>query len=368
MTLLDPAPAPASASASPRPGIGLEELRSHFTVRPGYLAACMVGVPPRETVEALTADLADWGTGHRNPAVYGEAVERARVAFGRLCGVPASSIAVGSQVAAFTTLIAESLPDGAEVLVVDGDFSSMVFPFTVQEQLGRLSVRCVPLGELAMSIRPTTDLVAFSLVQSASGEVADADAIVAAAAAAGAATYVDTTQAVGWLPVDAARFDATVCHAYKWLCSPRGTAFLTLGDEFSRRLVPISANWYGGDDVWGSCYAPGMHLAASARRFDVSPAWQAWLGTAPALELFASADLEQVRAHCAGLADDLRRRLGLSPTGSAIVTWPDADGSAIAALTAAGIAASARAGRCRVAFHLWNDLADVDRVTAALGL
>ena len=130
--------------------------------------------------------------------------------------------------------------------------------------------------------------------------------------------------------------------------------------------MPVQAGWYAGDDVWGSCYGPGMALAATARRFDVSPAWQAWLGAAPALELFASADLAAVQEHCVGLANELRAGLGQPASDSAIVTWPDADGTAIAALTAAGIAASARAGRCRVAFHVWNDRSDVDLVLAAL--
>lgn len=348
--------------------LSLAEAREHFAVRPGYLSACMIGVPPRETAEALTADLADWSGGHCDPGVYGDAVERSRSAFARLCSVPESQVAVGSQVSVFASMIAGSLPDGAEVLVVDGDFSSMVFPFLVQEQRGRLSVRCVSLARLAESIRPSTTLVSFSLVQSATGEIADAAAIADAAERCGAATFVDTTQAVGWMPVDAGRFDATVCHAYKWLCSPRGTAFFTVRPGFAEGLVPTAANWYAGDDVWGSCYGPGMRLAATARRFDVSPAWQAWLGTAPALELFASTDIDAVREHAVGLANELRGRLSEPDSASAIVTWPDADGSGIAALTAAGVAASARAGRARVAFHLWNDASDVELVCTALGI
>ncbi len=363
-----PVPTRPAAAAARAGALTLAELRSHFSVRPGYLSACMIGVPPRETVAALAGDLAEWAHGHRDPGVYGEAVERARSAFGQICAVPADRIAVGSQVSVFVGMIAGSLPDGSEVLVVEGDFSSMVFPFLVQEGRGRITVRSVPLEALAASIRSSTALVSFSLVQSATGAIADAPAIVEAAARHGAATFVDTTQAVGWMPVDAGLFDATVCHAYKWLCSPRGTAFLTLRPEFAEGLVPSTANWYAGDDVWGSCYGPGMQLATTARRFDVSPAWQAWLGTAPALELFAAADIEAVRVHAVGLANALRRRVGEPESASAIVTWADADGSGIAALTAAGVAASARAGRARVAFHLWNDESDVELVCEALRL
>ncbi|MDF2491575.1 MAG: selenocysteine lyase, partial [Microbacterium sp.] len=159
-----------------------------------------------------------------------------------------------------------------------------------------------PLDGLADAVAPTTDLVAFSLVQSATGEVADAAAITAAARRHGARTLVDATQAVGWLPVDAAAFDALVCHAYKWLCAPRGVAFLALGDEYARTLRPVQAGWFAGADPWSSCYGAEIDLAGDARRFDVSPAWQAFVGAAPALELFAAAGA--ARAH-----DSTRRRV-----------------------------------------------------------
>jgi selenocysteine lyase/cysteine desulfurase len=349
-------------------GLSVVELRSHFDVRPGYLAACLIGAPSREAAAALSADLADWSHGHSDPGSYGLAVERARTAFARLVQVPVDDVAVGSQASVTVAMIAASLPAGSEVVAVEGDFSSMVYPFLVQQQLGRLTVRCVPLRDLAASIRSSTTLVSFSLVQSATGEIADVDDVLAAAAAHGAATLCDTTQATGWMPVDASRFDATVCHAYKWLCSPRGASFMTITPSFAERISPIAAGWYAGDNVWGSCYGPGMQLATTARRFDVSPAWPAWIGAAPTLELFAAADLEALRAHCVGLANSLCRRLGVPEAQSSIVTWPDADGRAIAALTAAGIAASARAGRARVAFHLWNDESDIDRVVDALAL
>lgn len=342
----------------------VEQLRESFDVRPGYLAACTSGVPPRQAVAALRDDLDAWSAGTTTPLGYGAWAERGRAAYARLVGVDVSRVAIGSQTSVMVGMIAASLPAGAEVIVVEGDFSSMVFPFLVRDDL---VVRHVPMGGLADAVGSTTALVAFSLVQSATGEIAGADAIVAAARAAGARTLCDTTQAAGWMPVDASRFDATVCHAYKWLCAPRGVALLTVSESFADELVPTAAGWYAGDDVWGSCYGPAMTLAPDARRFDVSPAWQAWVGATTSLELFAAVPAEEVRAYTGGLADTLRTRLGLPLTGSAIVTWPDATGVDAAALAAAGIVASSRAGRARVAFHVWNDEREVERVCAALG-
>ena len=46
---------------------------------------------------------------------------------------------------------------------------------------------------------------------------------------------------------------------------------------------------------------------------------------------------------------------------------PDPDGAHLAAFGAAGVAASGRAGRARVSFHLWNDEEDVDLAARSLG-
>jgi selenocysteine lyase/cysteine desulfurase len=354
-------PPPALTTAA------LTTARSEFTGGRGYLAACTVGLPTRATRAAVIAELDAAAAGHPDPSAASAAVERSRALFARLVGVDSGRVAIGSQVSVAVALVAASVPEGAEVLVADGDFSSVVLPFV---HAGRsLRVRAVPLAELAGEVGPSTALVAFSLVQSATGEVADADAIVAAARAHGARTLCDATQAVGWTPVEASRFDALVCHAYKWLCAPRGVSFLTLSDDLARDIPPLFAGWYAGADPWSSCYGGDVRLAPDVTRFDSSPAWQAFIGAAPALALFASLDGRALHEHATGLAAAFRRRLGLARPAreSAIVTWSDPDGAALARLTDAGIVASGRAGRARVAFHVFNDEEDVDLAARALG-
>jgi selenocysteine lyase/cysteine desulfurase len=345
--------------------LSVDAARVEFAGGRDYLAACTSGLPPRATVHAVQADLERAASGRPDIAAASRATERSREAYARLVCVPPGDVAIASQTSVAVSLVAASVPDGAEVLCAAGDFSSVVLPFV---HAGRgIRVRTVPLHELAASIGPDTWLVAFSLVQSATGEVADAAAIADAARIAGAGTLCDVTQAAGWLPVDARLFDTTVCHAYKWLCAPRGVAFLTVSESFRDRLRPVQAGWYAGEDPWASPY--GAHdLAASARRFDVSPAWQAFVGAAPALELFARVDAEELYARTTWLARMFRDGLGLPTPAreSAIVTWPDPYGTSLARLSAAGIVASGRAGRARVAFHVFNDEQDAARALRAL--
>jgi len=356
----------SSPPVSLAPGKTLAQAKAAYapTAR-RYLAACTLGLPTIDTVTALREDGERWARGEASPADYTADIAAARQSYASLVGVPTGFVAIGSQASVLAAMVAASVPDGAEVLCVDGDFSSMVFPFAQQAHRG-VVVRHIALDELAEAITTATWLVAFSLVQSATGLLADADRITEAARAHGAFTLCDTTQAAGWMPVRAGDFDATICHAYKWLGAPRGAAFLTVLPAFADRLHPGQAGWYAGLDPWQSCYGPEMTLATDARRFDVSPAWPVWVGARAALGFFASLDPEVVRGHDADLGDALSRGLGVPANGQAIVTWADADGSDLVRLTAAGITASGRAGRARVAFHLWNDRGDVDAVLAAL--
>lgn len=346
---------------------GVHPARRAFAGGRGYLAACTVGLPTRASREALIADVDAAAAGRPDIAAYERAVQHSRAHFAALVGTTADRVAIGSQASVAAALIAASLPDGAEVLVPEGEFSSIALPFV---HSGRaLRVRTAPLNGLADAVGDETALVAFSFVQSATGEVADSAAIVTAARRVRARTLCDATQAVGWLPVTASVFDAVICHAYKWLCAPRGVSFLALSADFAAELQPLHAGWYAGADPWASCYGHDVTLASDARRFDVSPAWQAFVGAEPSLALFASLDPHELHAHTIGLATSFRERMGLAlpERPSAIVTWADPDGCEVARLTAAGITASGRAGRARVAFHLFNDDADVDLAVHALG-
>lgn len=338
--------------------------RDHFPAGRGYLSACTLGIPTHATRDAVQRDLERWAAGTASAGDYSSTLQRTRAHAAALLGVAPERIATGSQVSVFAGLAAASAPRGAEVLCVDGDFSSVVAPFLVR---GDLTVRHVPVDALADEVTGATWMVAYSLVQSATGEVADAASVTAAAGRHDALTLVDTTQATGWLPTTDLDADLIVCHAYKWLSAPRGAAFAAFSERAADEIVPYTAGWYSGTDPWASTYGPRLHLADDASRFDVSPAWHAWAGAEAALGFAASLDAESVRRYDVGLANAFRERLGLEASDSAIVTWADADGADLAALTAGGITASGRAGRARVAFHLWNDDEDVELAAASLG-
>jgi selenocysteine lyase/cysteine desulfurase len=326
-----------------------------------YLDTATYGLPSDRVMAVMTTALERWQAGIATMAEYDDAVTSARSLLAGILGTDVDLVAVANQASVFAGLIAASVPNGTNVVVPTGDFTSLVFPLLVQAGRG-VSVREVPATELAASITPNDQLVAFSLVQSSDGSLLDVDGIVEAARSAGARILVDATQAAGWYPFDPGRFDYTIISAYKWLLCPRGTAFLVLGAE-DPTVVPVFAGWYAGEEVWESIYGSPLRLARSARRYDVSPAWFSWMGAVPSLELIASLGVEAIHRHDVSLADMTRERLGLPTSQSAIVTIPTDDASA---LRQHGIAASVRAGSVRVSFHLYNDETDVDRLVTAL--
>ena len=328
-----------------------------------YLNTASFGLPPQPAWDALQAALDDWRTGRTSWEHWGKATEDARASFARLIGVEPSTVAVGATVSGFVGLVAASLPSGSRVLAPEIEFTSTLFPFLVEARRG-ITVHTVPAADLAGAIDETIDVVAFSAVQMATGEVADLPAVAAAARAHGALTLVDATQACGWLPLDGSSFDIVVAAGYKWLLSPRGTAYMAVAPSHLGGIVPTAAGWYAGEDVHASYFGPPLRLAADARRLDTSPAWHSWVGAAPALALLEEIGVTAIHEHDLRLANRFRAGLGLEAGDSAIV-FVDAPG-AEERLARAGIRAAVRNGRLRTSWHVYNTDEDVERALAAL--
>ncbi|MHA5050074.1 aminotransferase class V-fold PLP-dependent enzyme [Streptomyces sp. SD15] len=340
-------------------------VRAEFAPKNTYLNTASTGLLPARAVAAMRTAVESVAAGQ--PSDMFADVEAARASFARLVGVPGRRVAAGASVAVYSGLIAASLPPGAEVLTAEADFSSTVNPFHIR---GDLKVRAVPLERLADSVRPGTALVAVSAAQSADGRIADLPAIREAARTHGARTYVDVSQAAGWLPLDADAYDYVSSVAFKWLVCPRGVSFLVVPEDLGG-LTAVFAGWVAGEAPWDSCYGPVEELAHSARRFDESPSLFSYAGARHSLELVEQLGVENVHAHDLALAERFLaglRELGHAPVpapGSAIVSVPGL-GHRQPGLSEAGVEVSDRAGNLRVAFHLYNTPADVDRLLDVL--
>jgi selenocysteine lyase/cysteine desulfurase len=163
------------------PSTRLEQLAAELWQPAGpYLNTASYGLPPRPAWEALQAALDDWHGGRTSWEEWGESTEEARGRFARLLGVTPANVATGNTVSQLVGLIAATVADGSRVVLPEGDFASLVFPWLVHADRG-IEVAIVPLDSLAEAVDARTTAVAFSIVQSASGRLADVDAVVGAA-------------------------------------------------------------------------------------------------------------------------------------------------------------------------------------------
>ena len=269
-------------------------------------------------------------------------------------------VAIGSQASVAAALVAAALPEGAEVLFAEGDFSSIVLPFV---HSGR-GLRCGP--------RPWTPRRRGAPRHRARRVLARAvgdrrgggcRGHLAAARAHGARTLCDATQAVGWLPVDAIRLRRPdLPRLQVALRAARGVVPHGLGASSPRDMPPLFAGWYAGGDPWSSCYGHEVELASDAR---------------------GSTSRRRGRRSSAP-----SRRSSCSPRSTRRGAPRPRDGPGGRVPRAAGLAeperaerdrdlgrprrlrpraphrrrdhASGRAGRARVAFHVFNDEDDVD--------
>ena len=329
-----------------------------FDVPACYLNTASVGIPTSTTANAVAAAVGRWAAGQDEPPVFDESVRKARQGFADLIGAPVERVAAGASVSQLVSLVAAGVPDNARVLVAEGEFTSVSFPFAAQAGRG-VTVTAVPLAELAHRA-PDYDLVAVAVAQSADGSLAD----LAGLRASGTRVLLDVSQSLGWLPTRLDWADWVVGAAYKWLLAVRGGAWLAVRPEAADWTLPVAANWYAGDNPWTTVYDLPMRLASDARAYDLAPVWFAQVGAAAALPWLAGVDLEAVRAHSVGLADRLLAELDLPPRGSAIVA---VSGEGVEQrLTEAGVRCAVRAGKARLAFHLYNDDSDLDRAVDAL--
>ncbi|MFC7510576.1 aminotransferase class V-fold PLP-dependent enzyme [Streptomyces thermocarboxydus] len=320
-------------------------VRAEFTPKNTYLNTASSALLPARAVAALDAAVRLRAEGRPLDPLFAD-VEVCRAAYARLAGVPAERVAAGATVALFSSLVAASLPPGAEVLTADDDFTSVLNPFHAR---GDLKVRSAPLEALADAVRPGTALVAVSAAQSADGRIADLPALREAARSHGARTYADFSQAAGWLPVRAGAYDYTVTITFKWLLGAHGAAFLTVPEDFGD-LVPVQAAGPRGGPV-GQLLRPRHRTRPQRTAVRHHPRAVQLRGPAGVLTLLEELGVDAVRAHDLALADRFRTgaaSLGHEPVpapGSPIVSVPGL-GRLQPELSRAGIEVSNRPATC----------------------
>ncbi len=310
-------------------------------------------------------------------------VELSRQRFAELINASADQIAVlpTATVAAYQVATAQDWTR-PQILATDEDFPSISQLLQGQQSRGaRLDYVPEPLSldSWRESLSGRTGLVSVPLVTYQHGACMPVAELCRLAAAAGARTFVDAYQGAGVLPIDVRELecDYLVAGASKYLLGLPGVAFLYCREPGAVTRLPELTGWMGR--VPPNNFNPRcVEVADTARRFEIgTPAIPAVLAVGAGMRLLNEVGVPKVYEHVSRLRERLAEgavALGLPlvgfrsdrPHGAHLAfAMPEPDATA-ERLAAQGVSVSPRGGVVRVAMHLYNTDADIDRVLECL--
>lgn len=163
-----------------------------------------------------------------------------------------------------------NLKPGDEVLTTDHEYGACnnIWTFLSQKR-GFHYVQCpipVPFatqGEIVdqfwRAVTPRTKIIFISHITSPTAVRFPVAEICARARAAGILTIVDGAHTAGQIPLDLSALDADfyMSNGHKWLCSPKGSAFLHTRRESQHLIEPLVVGWGWSPDrnfTFGSDY------------------------------------------------------------------------------------------------------------------
>lgn len=315
-----------------------------------------------------------------------------RQTLARLLGAEPSDIVLANSASYGLHLLANGLPlrRGDEVLLVEGDFPSVILPWLGLEARG-VEIRLMEPGltpeALESALSPKTKVLCTTWVHSFTGRALDLEAIGAVCRAHDVKFLVNGAQAVGARPIDvsATPIDALTSVGFKYLCGPYGTGFCWMRPEIRDSLEVNQSYWLAmqtADDLGKDEGLPKRPDDLGARAYDI-------FGTAnffnfmpwnAAIDFLLTKGLDHIEAHDQELVERLIAGLVqldykvLSPSeGPARTTLvlashrdPSKNPAIRSAIQARGIYIALRRGHLRFSPHIYNTNEDIDDALDAL--
>jgi selenocysteine lyase/cysteine desulfurase len=241
-----------------------ENIRRLFpiTEKYTYLNSAAVSPMPRVSVEAVLSQLRDVSeNGTVNFSEWIQTKQRCREIIAEMLKVRAEQIAFMRNTSDGFASVANGLDwsEGENIVTFEREFPANFYAWRrIRDTIG-VELRLCPerggridLDEFIGLIDSNTRLVSISAVQFASGFNADLEKIGRAARAVDALFAVDIIQAFGVMPFDLeAQFVDIACGAsHKWLFSPEGCGILYLSDRARQRIQPTLVGWISVEEPW----------------------------------------------------------------------------------------------------------------------
>lgn len=377
-----------ATSAAP---IDVAEVRREFPVLGSivYLNSAANGLVPERARRSLQAFFSNYEylEGLAREDVV-QMLDDTRAQAARLLACKQESIALtfntshGLNIAA----LAVEYSPGDNVVLARGEFPANVYPWRTIER-GGIELRMVETADLRADVDAllsacdeNTRVVAVSALQFHDGYRPDIENLSRECRKRGIRTVVDGIQAVGSCNVRPVELgvDFMATGGQKWLLAPRGTGFLYVREELLESTQPPILGWLNVDydGRFDDLLRYPTELLPDARRFELgTPNLHDVRMLRESLCLLNELGIENIARHNAALAQSMRdelRALGTlhvvdpGPRPSPLVVFSPAEARRVpvlrAALAKADVHCAFRQGRFRLAFHLYNDASDVQRV------
>ena len=370
-----------------------EQVKAQFPIRPGLTMMnsanlCPTHYPVLDSLFGLTRNL-DGDVSFQNRAKFAGTKDEARSRLAGYVGAKPEEIAIARNTTEANNIIINGLDLGAgdEILVWGENHESNLMAWEVRARRSGFGVKRVetPAGPLSAEVlrdrflgllTPRTRVLAVSHVSNISGIGLPMKSLCEECRARNILTLVDGAQTLGALDLDLHDMgcDFFTGSLHKWPMGPKETGLL-----FVRRG--------SADHVWPSVVGVGYDTAEEKGALKLETLGQrddpAMAAIVPTMDFLESIGKESVETRIRAIVARLRRGIEAIP-GVSILTPPDpainagilifslpgiTGGDAFEALYRDHDIGSARAGLVdgvRLSPHIYNTLADADRVLDAL--
>ncbi len=220
------------------------------------------------------------------------------------------------------------LEAGDEILGTNHEYGAVDYTWNfICEKTGATYVRHpIPLpvtthedfvDSLWSAVTERTKVISISHITSPTALTFPVKEICRRAREAGILTIIDGAHVPGQLPIDLAALDADFYSGnfHKWLCAPKGAAFLYARQEHQAMIEPLVISWGWLPDS----------TFVSRNQWQGTRDIAAFLSVPAAIEFQQTHDWDSVRAACHGLASEARGRLaeltGLEPNHPDLTDW-----------------------------------------------
>lgn len=369
--------------------------RDLFEIRDGVTFLNCANMSPQlrsvtsSGIEAVKSKESPWLI---SPPDWFSAPERLRELAAKLIGVDAEAVALVPSVSYGIAIAAANVKveRGQYIVLLNEQFPSNVYAWKVLAAQQNANIRTVqrePGGTWTDAVRAAiqndTAVVTVPNCHWTDGSLIDLVEVGAKARSVGAALVVDASQSLGAYPIDIMKVqpDFLVSVGYKWLMGPYGLGYLYVAPVWREQGLPIENSWLSraGSEDFAGLVDYQDEYRSGARRFDMGefPQFVLVPMAIEALRQILNWGVENIQNSLAILTKEIEQRV-LKIGGSALpagkraahmigIRLPNGLPDQLSKrLASENIFVSIRGDSIRVAPHLYNDKADIDRLFEVL--